>query len=279
MKRSMESSSLKIVICLACCLVAGLGLGVSRGACAPARVLTVYAASSLTQPFGDLCARFQASHPDVRVRASYAGTQELRMQVEQGARCDVFASASTTDMDALVKAHLVTGPVVFARNRLCLIVYPGQRKVTKLEDLAKPGVRLVVGTAKSPIGRYTRACWDRMAQSTKYGRAMVDRLKKNVVSEETNVKLVLTKVRLGEADAGFVYVSDAFAQKVRVINLPAQVQVRSTYVVGVAREAREAGLAREFNALLTSPVGSAVLRKYGIDPVHVGASAPARPGK
>ena len=74
MRRNTESPHSGVVTCLACCLMAGLGLGLSRGVCAPDKVLTVYAASSLTQPFGDLCARFQASHPDVRVRASYAGT-------------------------------------------------------------------------------------------------------------------------------------------------------------------------------------------------------------
>lgn len=232
--------------------------------------LTVLAASSLTEAFDSLSARFQKVYSSTRIRTSFAGTQELRVQVQHGAYCDVFASASKDDMDALVKAGLVKSPRVFAYNRLCLITYPGQSKVAHLSDLSKPGVKLIVGVPTSPIGKYTVQTFHKLANDQDYGEAFVAKMKANVVSEETNVKLVLTKVKLGEADAGFVYVSDAIGQGVRVTNLPPDVRVKATYVIGVGARSRQPAWAQGFINYLLGPSGANVLRARGFEPARLG---------
>jgi len=175
--------------------------GVARGS---SQTLTVFAAASLTEPLDSIAEAFEGSHPNTRVRASYAGTQELRLQVEQGGACDVFVSASQAHMNALVKGGHVLEPRVFAYNGLCAITDPGSETVSGLADLSRDAVRIVVATETCPAGAYTRQCWAKMQQEEAFGEEYVAELKMNVVSEETDVKLVLSKVVIGEADAGFV---------------------------------------------------------------------------
>jgi molybdate transport system substrate-binding protein len=187
------------------------------------------------------------------------------VQVQQGAYCDVFASASKDDMDALVKAGLVKDPKVFAYNRLCLITYPKQSKVVHLADLSKPGVKLIVGVPTSPIGKYTVQTFQKLAANSDYGKAFVDKVKANVVSEETNVKLVLTKVKLGEADAGFVYATDAHGQDVKVISLPPDVRVKATYLIGVGSRSKQPAWAQGLINYLLGPSGAGVLKAHGFE--------------
>jgi molybdate transport system substrate-binding protein len=230
--------------------------------------LTVLAASSLTEAFDDLSSRFQRIYATTQIRSSFAGTQELRVQVQHGAYCDVFASASKDDMDALVKAGLVKNPKVLAYNRLCLIAYPNQGKVAHLSDLSKPGVKLVVGVPTSPIGKYTVQTMEKMAADADYGSAFVSKVKANVVSEETNVKLVLTKVKLGEADAGFVYASDAKGQNVKVITLPQDIRVRATYLIGLGARSKQVAWAQYLINYLLGPSGTGVLKAHVFEPAR-----------
>lgn len=229
------------------------------------QALIVFAAASLSRPFEELAQAFETSHPGVRVQVSAAGTQELRAQVEQGARCAVFASASRRDSEALAEAKLLTNPVEFAANRLVVVAYPDQTRVQAFADVAKDRAKIVVGTAKSPIGAYTRDCFEKIGKSTQYGPRFLVDLQKRVVSEETNVKLVLTKVAMGEADAGFVYFSDTVGQKVKVIELPAELQVRATYLIATGAQCPQPQLAQEFVALVTGPQGQAALQKAGFE--------------
>lgn len=124
-------------------------------------------------------------------------------------------------------------------NRLCLITYSKQTKVAHLADLSKPGVKLLVGVPNSPIGKYTVQTFQKMAADADYGSAVVTKVEANVVSEETNVKLVLTKVKLGEADAGFVYASDAIGQGVKVITSPEDIRVKATYLIGLGARSKQ----------------------------------------
>lgn len=239
------------------------------GRSTPAKTtLTVLAAASLTETFTDLTNRFTRVYTTTQVRSSFAGTQELRTQLVHGAYCDVFASASKEDMDALVKAGLVKNPKVFAYNRLCLITYPKQTKVARLSDLSKPGVKLIVGVPTSPIGKYTVQTFQKMAADSDYGKSFVEKLKANVVSEETNVKLVLTKVKMGEADAGFVYVSDAVGQNVKTISLPAELRVKATYMIGLGARTKQAAWAQYLINYLIGPSGVAVLKARGFEPAR-----------
>lgn len=236
-------------------------------------ILTVFAASSLTEPLEQINAKFQAAHPGVEVRANLAGTQELKIQLEQGAACDVFVSASKKNTGELVKSGLLLEPQEFARNGLCVVVDPRSTNVKTLADLAKKGVRLVVAVPGSPIGKYTRDCWEKMNQSREFGPKFVANMEGNVVSEETNAKLVLSKVLMGEADAGFVYVSDAKGKKVTVLSLSAEVQVTAHYTAGRCSASPNAALAEEYAKLLLSAEGQDILKKAGLTPGAAPAGA------
>lgn len=236
--------------------------------------LIVFAAASLTECLDDLAAEFEKDNPDVQIKANYAGTQELRIQVEQGATCDVFISASQHHMEALVAEGHVVEPQVIAHNTLCVAVDPHSKAVTSLADLAKPGVRVVVATPTCPAGRYTRECWKKMGAAAEFGPRFVAGLTRNVVSQETNVKLVLAKVVLGEADACFVYSSDVLGQRVTRLDLPESVQVTATYFAGRGKDSPHPQVARRYlHALLGKP-GAAALAAAGLTPAQPATAVP-----
>jgi len=228
--------------------------------------MALLAAASLTDCFDELSKSFEAQNTGARVKASYAGTQELKVQLEQGAKCDVFASASKSHMDDLVKAGLVTDAQKFATNELCVVADKKDARVKSIKDLASKGVHVVVAVDTCPAGKYTRRCWDKMKADPAFGADFVKAVEANVVSEETNVKLVVSKVAMGEADAAFVYVSDARGEDVTVIELPASVQVEATYMVGIGKEAASPDLARAYIDLLMGPEGAKCLQDAGLKP-------------
>ncbi len=230
--------------------------------------LTVLAAASLSKPFDDLGAEFEKQNPGIKYKGSYAGTQELLAQMESGAKADVFASASEEHMSAAVVKKLVREPKAFATNSLCIAVSPHAANVTSLKDLAKPGVKVVVAVEKSPIGKYTRKVLDKIAADKGFGPDVVKGIKANVKSEETDVKLVLSRVSLGEADAGFVYKSDAVSagDKVRLIEIPGELNVTASYPLAVCATAPNPDPAAKFVELVLSQQGQDILRKYGFQP-------------
>lgn len=225
--------------------------------------LTLFAAAALTEPLDLFAAKLRTQMPGLRVKANYAGTQELRMQVEQGARFDVFVAASKEDMKTLADAGRVRDARVLAHNTLCVAVDPANRKIRSLEDLAAPGTRLVVTVATCPAGRYARKSWGRMKEDRAFGPDFVKALQARVVSEETNVKLAIAKVVMGEADAAFVYRTDVVGQKVRKIDVPESVQVQATYMVGFGAQAQTPEAAEAYIKALLGPTGRAVLKQYG----------------
>src|SRR5262245_44556932 len=169
--------------------------------------LVVFAASSLQDVFAKMGEEFQKAHAGVNVTFNFAGTQELRTQLEHGAPADVFAGADTKHMDALVKEFQVTAPVMFARNEPVIVVArEAADKIRALADLPS-AKRIVIGVPEVPIGRYTVQILDRAG--AKLGGDFSKRVEARVVSRETNVRQVLAKVSLGEADAGIVYRTDA----------------------------------------------------------------------
>jgi molybdate transport system substrate-binding protein len=210
--------------------------------------LTVYAASSLTEVFQEL-------GPDHRY--NFAGSDELATQLREGGKADVYAAASPRYPQQLYSEGLLEEPVVFATNELVLIV-PGQnpRDVTHVQDLLAGGFKLVVGAEGVPVGDYTRTVL------TKLGLA---RILDQVVSEEENVKGVLGKVALGEADAGFVYTTDAHTaeEDVMTIRLPENGRVEVTYPAAVVRASDQKDKAREFIDRLRSAEGRRALERAG----------------
>jgi molybdate transport system substrate-binding protein len=229
--------------------------------------LTVYAATSLREAFTAITGHFEAEHLGTKVALSFAGSQDLRTQIEHGAHGDVFAAADLPPMAALEKAGLVRDSVVFARNELVVVLSKEAReKIRTLAQLPQ-AERLVIGVPEVPIGRYTLQALERA--NALYGNDFRDRVLAKVVSHELNVKQVLAKVTLGEADAAFVYRTDAkaLAPKDRVlittIDLPPEVQVVAEYRIAVVTASKHADLARAFIATCRSSLGRETLRAHG----------------
>ena len=244
--------------------VAGLLLGVSLAARAEGtRELDVYAASSLREAFVELGRRFEAQHPGTKVLFNLAGSQELRTQIENGAPADVFASADPKHMQALVAARLAADPKIFARNEPVLVVPKGNPAgIAGLSDLPR-AKRIVVGVPEVPIGAYTLRILD--AAAKRYGGDFRRRVEAKVVSGELNVRQVLAKVGLGEADAAIVYRTDAATakDKVEAIAIPADVNVVAEYPIAALSRARQAALAKEFVDLVLSNAGRETLSRFG----------------
>ncbi len=229
--------------------------------------LTVFAAASLKEVFGKLAGTFEREHHGLKVRFNFAGSQELRAQLEHGAPADVFASADTRQMDSARAAGVVDAPKLFATN-VPVIVVPADNpgKVRSLADLATVK-RLVIGTPEVPIGAYTLQILDR-ARAT-LGADFPAKVQARVVSRELNVRQVLTKVSLGEAEAGIVYRTDArsVGDKVRVVEIPPDINVVAEYPIATVTRAPRPELARQWVALVTGPVGQAALAEAGFGKV------------
>ncbi len=225
--------------------------------------LTVFAASSLRDAFQDLGRSFEQQHPGTSLSFNFAGSQELRTQVEHGARADVLASADPRTLRALADAGLALQPQVFARNEPVIVVPAGNPAgIHSLADLPRAR-RLVVGAPEVPIGEYTVRILE--AASRRYGPAFGAAVEARVASRELNVRQVLAKVALGEADAAIVYRTDALASRgaAEVISIPPQLNVVAEYPIAVLRGAPRPGLARAFVELVLSSAGQAVLARHG----------------
>lgn len=235
---------------------------------AQAETVRVLAAASLTEAFQDIAALYREQNPGDEVELGFAGSQILRTQIEEGAPADVFASADRVQMDALESKDLVGPDAVFARNRL-VVVTPGENpKVRRLVDLARPAIRVVIADGNVPVGRHTTQVLGKMNRTGLFGDDFHKRVLANVVSQETNVRAVLAKVSLDEVDAGVVYATDArtVAEKVRVLEIPARMNIIAEYPIAVVDEgtAKEGGA--RFVALVLSELGQALLAKRGFEP-------------
>jgi molybdate transport system substrate-binding protein len=199
----------------------------------------------------------------VRVVFNFAGTQELSTQIEHGARADVFASADATHAKQLFDSRRILTPVPFARNEPVVIVASqGPVGLRSFEELPL-ATRLVLGTPEVPIGRYTQQVLERAGQ--KLGADFRARVEAKVVSRELNVRQVLAKISLGEADAGIVYRTDANAARtgVRVVTIPPELNVIAEYPIAVVAESAQPELALEWVNLVRSETGRRVLSAAG----------------
>ena len=235
------------------------------------RILTVYAAASLTASFGEIGKAFEAANPGVTVTFNFAGTQALATQLTQGASADVFASANRTYMDNLVSANLVAPgtPKDFMTNVLEVILPPANpANVQTLLDLAKPGLKLDLEDKSVPAGGYTLTILDNLSKDPTYGADFKTKVLANVVSYETDVKQVVAKVQLGEADAGIVYITDAIAAPtLKTIVIPANFNVVAKYPIAALINAPQPELAAAFVAYVLSADGQAILKKWGFTPI------------
>lgn len=234
--------------------------------------LTVFAAASLTETFTEITAEFEANHSGVEVLLNFAGSQALRLQIEQGARADVFASANQQHADALLANHLIEKPVIFTHNQLVVIVpvaNPGS--VETLADLTQPGLKLILAVPTAPIGHYSRQTLEKLDANPALGSDFSTQVLNNLVSEEDNVKGVVAKVQLGEADAGIVYASDvtpAVADDLTTLGIPSEFNMVADYPIAVVSDSSQPDLAQQFIDFVLSPQGQVILAKNGFQPVQ-----------
>ena len=224
------------------------------GATAPSE-LTVFAAASLTDAFTELGRQYAAANGGDKVTFNFAGSQALATQIQQGAPADVFASADLANMDKV--KDLVATSQNFASNLLAIVVEKGNPKGVKaLADLASPDLKVVLAAEEVPAGRYAKQVLDQAGVGV------------TPVSQEDNVKAVVTKVSLGEADAGIAYVTDVTAggDKVEGVDIPDDQNVMATYPIATVKASKAQDKAKAFMDLVLSADGQQVLKEYGFLP-------------
>lgn len=232
--------------------------------------LTVFAAASLTDAFTQIKTDLETANPNLTIVYNFAGSQALVTQMMEGAPADVFAPANIAQMNTASEVGLIGGePVTFVQNRLGIVVpADNPAEIASPADLAREGLRLVLAQAEVPVGGYSRQVICLLAGDTAAnGEDFVARVAANLVSEEEDVRDVLAKVQLGEADAGIVYVSDAsFAgDQVRVIEIPAEFNVLASYPIALVTGGDPA-LGNAFIAYVLSDMGQQTLADYGFTP-------------
>ncbi len=225
--------------------------------------LRVFAASSLKEVFPQLAEAFSAANEGAKVEFSFAGSDELATQIQEGAKADVYAAASAKYPAALAADGEVDEPVPFTTNTLILATPSGSTTVTDLASLAQPGVKLVIGAAGVPVGDYTRKVLPALDASL--GAGWSADVMQNVVSEEQNVKGIVAKLQSGDADAGFVYVTDARAAggALSQIAIPADASPTATYPIAVVSKSESQDLAQRWIDFVRSPDGQAILEAAG----------------
>jgi molybdate transport system substrate-binding protein len=234
------------------------------------RILTVFAAASLTGSFGDIGTAFEAANPGVTVKFNFAGSQVLSAQIIQGAAADVFASANHTEMDKLVTANLATAGYKDFVTNVLEVILPANNpaNIATLADLAKPGLKLVLEDKSVPAGAYSLTILGNLSKDPTYGSDFSTKVLSNVVSYETDVKQVVAKVQLGEADGGIVYVTDAIAAPtLKTIVIPTNYNVVAKYPIAAVTSSKQPDLAAAFVAFVLSPDGQAIMKKWGFTTV------------
>lgn len=228
---------------------------------------TIFAAASLTDVFTAIEIDIEAANPGVDLAFSFAGSQTLVTQLAEGAPADVFASANTAQMESAVDAGVISGePSIFASNRLVIVV-PADNPagIKSIADLNNDGVKLVIASEAVPVGGYARASICAADAAGIEGAGFSDEVAANVVSNEANVRDVLAKVALGEADAGIVYQTDIIGDvsaDVMGIEIPTELNVVASYPIA-AVEGGKTAAAAAFISYVLSPLGQAALAEYG----------------
>ena len=232
-------------------------------------VLSVFAASSLTDAFGDLAGIFEERNPGVEVRQSFESSSTLLTQIQQGAPADVFASAAEEEMDTAMKDGLVAEkPRIFVKNReVVMVPKDNPAGIQSMRDVAKPGVKLVLAEDGVPAADYAL---DILGKANgEYGSGFKKDVLSNVVSREADVRASVNRVVVGDADVTFGYASDYtpdIRDRVEVIQIPPDLNIIATYPVAALKDAEEPGLAKEWVELVTSEEGQRVLEKWNFEP-------------
>jgi molybdate transport system substrate-binding protein len=244
-----------VVVALAACSSSSS----SSGSSAASTELTVFAASSLTAAFGQIGTDFEAANPGVHVTYNFGSSTDLATQIGSEGTADVFASASGTAMDTVEEDPGVEDRTDFATNQLVVITPTDDPAgISTVQDLAKPGVKVVLAAERAPVGDYARQMLDETGLSKD--------VLAGVVSNEADDASVVAKVSSGEADAGIVYTSDISGSDVRPVTIPEKEQVTATYPIAAVVGAPQPDDASAFVTYVAGSQGQATLASYGFGP-------------
>jgi molybdate transport system substrate-binding protein len=257
-------------VCIVLLILAACGGQVS----APSNTgeVLVFAAASLTDAFGAVGKNFEAANPGAKVTFNFGGSQQLAQQIIEGAPADVFASANARQMQAVIDAGQVVGGAqqTFVRNRL-VVVYPEDNPagLRTLQDLAQPGLKIVLAAKEVPVGEYSLDVLTKASQAPEFSASYRQNVLANVVSYEESVRVVLSKVALGEADAGIVYTSDTAldaADQVGRIDIPDTLNTIAAYPIAPVTSSKNPELAQRFIDYVLSADAQTTLERYGFIP-------------
>ena len=233
----------------------------------PREELAIFAASSLRETFDDLKLAFESTTPHTDIKINYAATSTLRAQVEHGAKADIFASANDKQIAKLSTGGYTSGnPVAFAQNDLVLVVSKKTPNIDSFTDILTPGLKIVTALPEVPIGEYTLIAIREIDSSGYYGKEFPTNLTQNIVSRETNVRSMLSRVVLGEVDAAIVYSTDISKQldsSVKRIAFPIELNIKPTYSIVTLEQHDRKKVAGEFIAFLSSSKGAEILVANG----------------
>lgn len=260
-----------VLALLAACAPITPESGGNGGSAAAPTTLNVFAAASLTDAFTEIGAAFDAANSGNTTVFNFGGSNALATQIGELAPADVFASANNTQMNVVIATgRVLTGtPETFVRNRL-VIIAPSDNPaaIESVEDLATPGTKLVLAAPEVPVGQYALDFLDKATAAGTYGADFKTQVLANLVSNEENVRAVLTKIELGEADAGIVYTSDAATAEgdVTEVAIPDELNTIASYPIAALADTAQPDLASAFVEWVLSPEGQAVLVEYGFIP-------------
>ncbi len=230
--------------------------------------VTVFAASSLTDSFTAIGDLFMANNSGYDIVFNFAGTSTLNAQLLHGANADIFAAASESQIKVAYDNGFIDDYTVFAKNKLVLITPYDNNKIGKIEDIGNEGVSLVLSSEVVPSGNYSKKTLLMMEESGLYGEGFYDRVIENVVSEEINVRQVVAKILLNEADAGLVYITDVTdtnKDRINVIHIPDIYMPEILYPMAVVTGGSGKSAASKFMEFVLSDSGQELFLKHGFE--------------
>jgi molybdate transport system substrate-binding protein len=275
----MKPNPSRLIATATVLLILTILLPLSVSTAQPTTSLVVFAAASLTDAFEEIAINFEAANPGVEIAYNFGSSTTLATQVVEGAPADVFASANARQMQVVQDAGLIAGrPRTFVKNRLVLAIpFDNPANIQSLDDLATEGIKLVVAAPGVPVREYTETMLDRMSATPRYGEAFKQTVLDNVVSEEENVRQVVFKLTLGEADAGIVYLSDItpdVAAQVFTIPIPDAFNTIATYPLAALNTSAAPETAQAFIDYVVSDAGQEVLVKWGFISANIPPLSP-----
>ena len=258
-------------ICASIGLILALASMMSSASCEESLQLTVFCGAGLSGAFNEIGQLYQNAS-GIKVEFNFDGAPALRAQIEQGAYADLLACADYKHMNALRAEGYINNSTVrtFAENEMAVVVpLHNPASILCLADLARPGTLVLMGTLELPAGYHAREALSKLANDSEYGPDYRDKVMANIVSQETTVNRIVSKVALGEADAGFAFASDvspAMVGKVNKISIPDRCNVAVDFPIGALIQSSHPREAQNFIDLVMSPQGQAVLEKYEFIP-------------